>query len=349
MVHHTPEGQHDVCFFCHPESEATIAASFPSFEPVWVSAEIVSITTAEEAKEEVRMMQEQAWNNGHMQDMPGDAGGEKFTVLFDCKGLPEEVVKTLQPVKAKTEEELMNMGFENRAAIPDEAQFFVRNLINDLAQVQQYGQVQYGQLENRRDHPAAKATDGVDFRLLHLYGDSVSTAAATAAEEKEEEEEEDNANADADAEAVGRQVGTPVPFGGFGAAPGVAAGTRLFGGAPRPRPGLPRPQLAAGGLFGATATPVAGGQFPVGFFGAAAAPVPTSNKPKKKERATVVQHLGIACAASGINPIEGTVRVFRQNFALDDAIGSPTCSLEADMRVTNGIPLGSPLLLSLSS
>jgi hypothetical protein len=45
----------------------------------------------------------------------------------------------------------------------------------------------------------------------------------------------------------------------------------------------------------------------------------------------------------------GTVRVFGQNFALEDAIGSHACSLEANMRVTNGIPLGSPLLLSLPS
>jgi allantoicase len=35
-------------------------------------------------------------------------------------------------------------------------------------------------------------------------------------------------------------------------------------------------------------------------------------------------------------------------FALEDAIGSNTCSLEANMRVTNCIPLGSPLLLPLS-
>jgi hypothetical protein len=42
------------------------------------------------------------------------------------------------------------------------------------------------------------------------------------------------------------------------------------------------------------------------------------------------------------------VRVLRQNFALEDAIGSHACSLEANMRVTNGIPLGSPLLLPLS-
>jgi thioredoxin reductase (NADPH) len=38
-----------------------------------------------------------------------------------------------------------------------------------------------------------------------------------------------------------------------------------------------------------------------------------------------------------------TVRVFRQKFTLEDAIGSHACSLEANMRVTNGIPLGSSL------
>jgi hypothetical protein len=41
----------------------------------------------------------------------------------------------------------------------------------------------------------------------------------------------------------------------------------------------------------------------------------------------------------------GTVRVFRQKFTLVDAIGSHACSLEANKRVTNGIPLGSSLLL----
>jgi hypothetical protein len=41
----------------------------------------------------------------------------------------------------------------------------------------------------------------------------------------------------------------------------------------------------------------------------------------------------------------GTVRVFRQKFTLEDAIGSHACSLEANTRVTNGIPLGSTLLL----
>jgi hypothetical protein len=41
----------------------------------------------------------------------------------------------------------------------------------------------------------------------------------------------------------------------------------------------------------------------------------------------------------------GTVRVFRQKFTLEDAIGSHACSLQANMRVTNGIPLGSSLFL----
>jgi proprotein convertase subtilisin/kexin type 5 len=40
-----------------------------------------------------------------------------------------------------------------------------------------------------------------------------------------------------------------------------------------------------------------------------------------------------------------TVRVFRQKFTLEDAIGSHACSLEANMHVTNGIPLGRPLFL----
>jgi hypothetical protein len=39
------------------------------------------------------------------------------------------------------------------------------------------------------------------------------------------------------------------------------------------------------------------------------------------------------------------VRVFRQKLTLEDAIGSHTCSLEANMHVTNGIPIGSSLLL----
>jgi glucose/arabinose dehydrogenase len=43
----------------------------------------------------------------------------------------------------------------------------------------------------------------------------------------------------------------------------------------------------------------------------------------------------------------GAVHIFRQKFALEDAIGSHACSLEASMRVTNGIPLGCSLLLSV--
>jgi hypothetical protein len=41
----------------------------------------------------------------------------------------------------------------------------------------------------------------------------------------------------------------------------------------------------------------------------------------------------------------GTVRVFRQESTLEDVIESHACSFEASMCVTNGIPLGSPLLL----
>ena len=39
------------------------------------------------------------------------------------------------------------------------------------------------------------------------------------------------------------------------------------------------------------------------------------------------------------------MRVFRQKFTLEDAIGSHACSLEASRRVTNDIPLGCPLFL----
>jgi hypothetical protein len=43
------------------------------------------------------------------------------------------------------------------------------------------------------------------------------------------------------------------------------------------------------------------------------------------------------------------VRVFEQNLALEDAIGSHACSLEANIHVTNDIPLGSPLLLPIGT
>jgi hypothetical protein len=36
----------------------------------------------------------------------------------------------------------------------------------------------------------------------------------------------------------------------------------------------------------------------------------------------------------------GTLRVFRQKLALEDAIGSHACSIEAIMRVSNGILSG---------
>ena len=39
------------------------------------------------------------------------------------------------------------------------------------------------------------------------------------------------------------------------------------------------------------------------------------------------------------------MRVFRQKFTLEDAIGPHASSLEASRRVTNGIPLGCPRFL----
>jgi xanthine dehydrogenase molybdopterin-binding subunit B len=43
------------------------------------------------------------------------------------------------------------------------------------------------------------------------------------------------------------------------------------------------------------------------------------------------------------------VRVFRQTFTLEDAIGSHACSLEANRRMTNGILLGCPLPLTVTT
>jgi hypothetical protein len=51
----------------------------------------------------------------------------------------------------------------------------------------------------------------------------------------------------------------------------------------------------------------------------------------------------------GVRGGKGTVRVYRQKFTLEDAIGSHACSLEANMRVTNGNPLGCPLLLPVDT
>jgi hypothetical protein len=47
--------------------------------------------------------------------------------------------------------------------------------------------------------------------------------------------------------------------------------------------------------------------------------------------------------------LSGAVRVFRQKLTLEDAIGSHACSLEANMRVTNDIPLGCLLLLPVGA
>jgi hypothetical protein len=63
----------------------------------------------------------------------------------------------------------------------------------------------------------------------------------------------------------------------------------------------------------------------------------------RKEEAGAVSH-------SFVLTIDGTVRVFRQKFTLEDAIGSHACSLvfravQASRRVTNAIPLGCPLFV----
>jgi hypothetical protein len=46
--------------------------------------------------------------------------------------------------------------------------------------------------------------------------------------------------------------------------------------------------------------------------------------------------------------LRSTVPVFRRKFTLQDAIGSHACSRQANMRVTNDIPLGSPLAYQLT-
>jgi hypothetical protein len=56
-------------------------------------------------------------------------------------------------------------------------------------------------------------------------------------------------------------------------------------------------------------------------------------------------HSNLALTYSGHR---GPVRVFRQKFTLEDAIGSHACSLQANMRVTNGIPLGCSLSYQLT-
>jgi hypothetical protein len=54
--------------------------------------------------------------------------------------------------------------------------------------------------------------------------------------------------------------------------------------------------------------------------------------------------LGLAALGCGCC----TVRVFRHKFALENAIGSPACSLEASMHVANDIPLGCSLSYRLT-
>ena len=69
--------------------------------------------------------------------------------------------------------------------------------------------------------------------------------------------------------------------------------------------------------------------------------------------ATIEQQLSMLQMAVGPDDMLSAVRIVRRIVALEDAIGSYACSLEANieanMRVTNGIPLGSTLLLPLPS
>ena len=54
-------------------------------------------------------------------------------------------------------------------------------------------------------------------------------------------------------------------------------------------------------------------------------------------------------ATNGTSSRQCTVRVFRQNVTIEDAIGSHACSLEANTRVANSIPLGCSLLLPVDT
>jgi hypothetical protein len=67
-----------------------------------------------------------------------------------------------------------------------------------------------------------------------------------------------------------------------------------------------------------------------------------------------MQHTVSTCSnrpssSNASNSNECTVRVFRQKFTLEDAIGSHACSLEASRRATNGMHLGCSLLLPVDT
>jgi hypothetical protein len=62
----------------------------------------------------------------------------------------------------------------------------------------------------------------------------------------------------------------------------------------------------------------------------------------------MVHRFNVAASLKGSDTARGA-RLFRQKFTLEDAIGSRECSLEANIRVTNGIPLGCPLLLPVGT
>jgi hypothetical protein len=60
-----------------------------------------------------------------------------------------------------------------------------------------------------------------------------------------------------------------------------------------------------------------------------------------------LRRMSLKAAALGTSGVYGAR--FRQKFTLEDAIGSHACSLEANTRVTNGIPIGSSPLLPVDT
>jgi hypothetical protein len=60
---------------------------------------------------------------------------------------------------------------------------------------------------------------------------------------------------------------------------------------------------------------------------------------------TTPAKIGTVFTEAEVESLPGMVRVF---VALEDAIGSHACPLEASVRVPNGIPLGQPLSHDLS-
>jgi hypothetical protein len=107
------------------------------------------------------------------------------------------------------------------------------------------------------------------------------------------------------------------------------------------------PVFGSGGSSGKSAT-VSNSSFGSGISTVIQAAIESEGGwvPSMNARAPLIQSLppGINSApfaiTSCLDSEIGTVRVSRQKFTIEDAIGSHVCSLEASWRVTNGIPLG---------